>query len=203
MRMYLVVVLALSLGPIVGADEPEVLFKDGFDAKLGEGWSWLREHRENWRIKEGALEIKVQPGKAHNVQNALVRKAPGRNVTVEVTVSNNTAPTQQYEQGGITLYRDGKPIFKLVKERIDGKIYIIPGKKPVHTNKVRLRVEIGENKLDAWFRPDGQDAFQKAGSKNLPPPKNDQISIQCYNGPPNANHWIRFDDFKIWKNLKK
>jgi hypothetical protein len=25
----------------------------------------------------------------------------------------------------------------------------------------------------------------------------DQISLQCYDGPPQAEHWIRFADFRI------
>jgi hypothetical protein len=28
-------------------------------------------------------------------------------------------------------------------------------------------------------------------------PGDDEVSIQCYNGPPEAEHWIRFDDFRI------
>ena len=31
----------------------------------------------------------------------------------------------------------------------------------------------------------------------LPGPGDDRVSIQCYNGPPDAEHWIRFDDFRV------
>jgi len=27
----------------------EVLFEDHFQSKLGQGWAWVREHREAWR----------------------------------------------------------------------------------------------------------------------------------------------------------
>ncbi len=33
------------------AAEPPVVFEDGFDAKLGDGWAWLRENRSHSRGK--------------------------------------------------------------------------------------------------------------------------------------------------------
>ena len=66
----------------------------------------------------------MQPGVADTVKNALVRPAPDRRkgrYAIEVTVTNLTPPTQQFEQAGITWYHKGKPVFKLVKELIDGK----------------------------------------------------------------------------------
>ncbi len=106
-----------------------VVFSDDFNDGLNSNWSWLRENRKNWRLIEGGLEIMAAPGLADTVKNALVCPAPDRSqgtFAVEVTVSNHTLPTQQYEQAGITWYNDGKPIFKDVKELIDGDLYIIP-----------------------------------------------------------------------------
>ncbi len=54
----------------------EILFEDAFDKQLADGWSWLRENKDTWRLNDGALEIRVQPGLAHNVKNALVRQRP-------------------------------------------------------------------------------------------------------------------------------
>ena len=39
--------------------------------------------------------------------------------------------------------------------------------------------------------------FQTAATGELPPPNNDQVSIQCYHGPPDEEHWIRFEQFSI------
>ena len=41
--------------------------------------------------------------------------------------------------------------------------------------------------------------FLTAGKGRLPAQGKDHVSIQCYNGPPDAVHWIRFDDFSIGK----
>ena len=116
-----------------------------------------------------------------------------------MTVSNHTRPTRQYEQAGITWYHKGKPVFKLVKELIDGDLYIIPGKKPLATNKVQLRLIVTAEGFTAQYRPDCKGEFKLAAAGKLPKPDADQVSIQCYNGPPDAEHWIRFDDFRILK----
>ncbi len=199
-RVALLLPTLLLFAVSLPAAEPETVFEDPFDGKLAEGWTWLRENPGAWRIANDGLEIRVEPGRAHDVKNALVRKAPDRRqgtFAVEVTVTNHTRPTRQYEQAGITWYHDGKPVFKLVKERIDGDLYIIPGKKPMKAKTVQLRLVVTEEGYSAQFRPDGKGEFQIAAEGSLPAPDNDEVSLQCYNGPDDAEHWIRFDDFRI------
>jgi hypothetical protein len=201
MRQPLWVVAALVvLNLPLWAAEPKVLFEDRFDGKLADGWSWLREDPKTWQFKDGALEIRVEPGVASNVKNALVRKAPDRSkgkVAAEVTITFNSPPTNQYEQAGITWYRDGNPAFKLVHENIDGKTYVIPGKVAAPQKTVQLRLVLTADKYTAQFRPDGQGEFQTVASGPLPAGADEQISLQCYQGPANAEHWMRFDDFRI------
>jgi hypothetical protein len=201
MRQLLLIPLALLLlTGVAPAAEPRVLFEDTFDEKLGDGWTWIRENPDAWRIKDGALEIRVEPGVANTVKNALVREAPDRRTTnyaVEVTITFTAEPTRQYEQAGITWYHAQKPVFKLVHERIDGKDWIIPGRKPAPSRTVQLRLVVEGTQRTAQYREDAKGEFQTAASGKLPPPGEDQVSIQCYNGPADAEHWIRFDDFRI------
>jgi hypothetical protein len=183
-------------------DEGQLLFQDNFAGSLAAGWSWLREHPGYWCLREGGLEIRVEPGLADTVRNALVRPAPDRRTgrfAIEVTVANHTLPTQQYEQAGITWYCGGKPVFKLVKELIDGGLYIIPGRPPMATRSVRLRLIVSATAWEAQYRPEGETEFRTAATGELPPPDNDQVSLQCYNGPPEEEHWMRFADFSIAK----
>ncbi len=201
MKRFLLIplVLLMAVG-LSAAAEPNVLFEDTFDRNLGDGWSWLRENPDAWRIKDGGLEIRVEPGTAGNVKNALLRKSPDRAQTkfaVEVTITFTADPTQQYEQAGITWYHAQRPVFKLVHERINGELFIIPGKKPAPSQTVQLRLVVDGEKWTAQYREDAQGEFLEAASGKLPPPGDDQISIQCYNGPPDAEHWIRFDNFRI------
>jgi hypothetical protein len=181
------------------ADE-QIIFEDHFDGELDAGWSWLREHPDYWHIRDGGLEIRVESGLADTVRNALLRPAPPRSegtLAIEVTVANHTPPTQQYEQAGITWYHDGKPVFKQVKELIDGDLYIIPGKQPMPAQSVRLRLLVTAASWEAQYRPQDETEFHTAAAGELPPPGDDQVSIQCYNGPPDEEHWIRFEHFCI------
>ena len=177
----------------------ELVFSDSFDGTLDPAWSWLRQHPGYWRLRDG-LEIRVEPGVADTVRNALLLPAPNRGEgawAIAVTVYNHTRPTQQYEQAGITWYQSGEPIFKEVKELIDDDLYIIPGRQPMATQSVRLRLVVTADSWEARYRPEGEERFRTAGQGELPPPGDDQVSIQCYNGPQNAEHWIRFQDFQI------
>jgi len=186
------------------AQEPQTVFEDRFEEKLGEGWSWLRENKDAWRIREGALEIRVEPGAAHSVKNALLRKAPDRKegrYAIEVTVTNLSVPTQQYEQAGITWYVDGKPVFKFVKELVDGKRRIVvPGTLvPMESDTVQLRLVVKGDSYVAQYRPEAGGEYRAAGEGKLPPQGEDQVSLQCYHGPPDKEHWFRFDDFRVLK----
>jgi hypothetical protein len=180
--------------------EPVVVFEDPLRGKRAEGWHWLREHRGAWRQSATGLEVRVEPGLADTVKNALVRKAPDRSrgrYAVEVTVESLAPPTQQYEQAGITWYQGTKPVFKLVHERIEGKTYIIPGKKPTDTRRMQLRLVVSPDAYLAQFQPDAKGEFQTAASGKLPAGRDEKVSLQCYNGPPAAEHWFRFTDFRI------
>jgi hypothetical protein len=182
------------------AVEPEIIFEDALKGKLGSGWHWLRENPKTWRHSAKGLEIRVEPGLAATVKNALVRKAPDRSrgkYAIDVTVEFTSPPSQQYEQAGVTWYQGDKPVFKLVHEFIDGKPYIIPGKKPAEARVVQLRLIVSKDAYVAQFRPDARGEFQTANSGKLAPGADEKVSIQCYNGPPEAEHWMRFSDFRI------
>ena len=184
----------------MNSTDEQVIFEDKFDGIVDSGWSWIREHSGFWRIRDGGLEIQVEPGKADTVRNALVRPAPDRNegtFAIEVTVTNHTSPTEQFEQAGITWYSDGKPVFKEVKELVDGELFIIPGRAPMPAASVRLRLVVTADSWEAQYRAEGDTEFQTAATGELPTPGDDQVSIQCYNGPPEGAHWIRFEDFCI------
>ncbi len=62
------------------ATEPEVVFKDGFNKKLGKGWKWIREDRKAWRIKPSELAVVT-----------LMMREPGQdgNQTYPVPVMSN------------------------------------------------------------------------------------------------------------------
>ena len=101
--------------------------------------------------------------------------------------------------GGLTWYREGRPVFKLVKELVDGRVVIMPGSHPVDGDSVQLRLEVRGDQYTALYRTDKEQPFLTAGQGELPSSGQDQISLQCYHGPPDAEHWVRFTEFKIGK----
>lgn len=182
----------------------QILFEDNFENALKPDWSWLREDPTGWRVRERALEIRIEPGHAHTVTNALVLDAPDRTVhrqyAVYVTVTMDEL-TEQYEQAGITWYNDSQPVFKLVKEIVNGKLVIIPGMVPMEEPTVRLRLVIDGNQWKAQYQPNAQGPFITADTGQLPEPANDQVSIQCYHGPAHTERWVRFENFRIQRRL--
>ena len=184
----------------MNSSNEQVIFEDNFDGKLDEGWSWLRENPDYWRVRDSGLEIRVEPGVADTVKNVLLRPAPDRSegtFAIEVTITHHIHPTRQYEQAGITWYHDGKPVFKEVKELIDSDLYIIPGRQPMSAKRVRLRLLVTADSWEAQYCPEDETEFQTAATGELPPPGDDQVSLQCYNGPPDEEHWARFENFCI------
>jgi hypothetical protein len=202
--VFLVCILFARLSWAAEDRPPDVIFQDDFEQELHESWRWLREDRSAWRIRDGALEIRAQPGDAGTVRNALLRDVPDRGrheYAIEVTVTNAAPPTEQYEQLGLTWYHDGKPVFKFVKERIDGETFVFPGRVPMKEDSVKLRLVVRGRKVTAQYCAADEDEYQTAIEAELPPPgEQDEISLQTYHGPADAEHWMRFDDFRIVKD---
>jgi hypothetical protein len=77
---------------------------------LNANWKWLREDRSAWRITNGFLEVRVQPGNmwgpANDARNVLLIPLP-RSSGLEITATIEHSPTNQYEQGGprVVLHR--------------------------------------------------------------------------------------------------
>lgn len=191
-----------TVGTPVVAAEGVTVFADLFDARLAPGWHWLRPDPADWCLRDGGLEIRNRPGDAGTVRNALLRAAPDRTSgthVIEVTVRHLQVPTEQYEQAGITWYSNGKPVFKFVKELVDGTLMMIPGRQPMDAASVRLRLTVTRDRYVAEYQPGGEGPFHHAAAGELPTPEADQVSLQAYHGPAAGEHWVSFDDFRITK----
>jgi hypothetical protein len=181
-----------------------VVFEEPFDKKLRDGWSWLREVAEDWRIQNDALEIKMEPLPQNGARNILYRKPPKKdegdfNVSVELKTSQPYS--NQYQQAGIYWMQGDAVKYKFVMERIDGQLYVFPGKIPLETEHVVLRVRIEGNKVIAEFQPNRTGEFRKASEATLPErnDETDRIAIQCWHGPADKETWTRFLRFSITK----
>jgi regulation of enolase protein 1 (concanavalin A-like superfamily) len=212
MKFWFRISLALALFTAAVQAE-EVLFRDDFQGRLGAGWSWRREDPQAWRVTKRGLEVRLQPGNmwgpANNAKNVLVRTAPDPapgGLEISVCVSNQ--PTAQYEQVDLVWYYDDSHMVKLGQELVDGKLSIVMGREeddktrtiaiiPLKSFSVRLRFLVTGDRIKGRFRTTDEENWREAGECDLPvhgPPK---VSLQCYQGPAQAEHWARLTEFCI------
>lgn len=191
------------------------LFQDDFSGKLGEGWSWVREDKAAWRVAPAALEIRISPGnlwgRANDVKNVLVRPAPDVAAgPVEISVSITNSPTHQYEQANLAWYYDDSHMVKLGLELVDGKVCIVMGREeadrtrtlakiPIAATSVCVRLLVEGHQIRGEYRPTGTEAWIAAGAGDLPAPPGGsaKISLHCYRGAADTDHWARFSDFRM------
>jgi regulation of enolase protein 1 (concanavalin A-like superfamily) len=201
---------------ILGAAEAgDALFQDDFQGKLGEGWSWVREHRQAWRVTQRGLEVRIEPGNmwgpANDAGNILVRPAPDTgNDGIEVSVKVENRPTSQYEQTDLVWYFDDGHMVKLGQELVDGKLSIVMGREendktrtiaiiPLNSFSVLLRLTVRGKRIHGQFRTPGSDQWRDAGECELPAPADAKakISLQFYQGPADIEHWARVTEFRV------
>jgi len=200
MLRHTLVVWYAALAYTAPAADPQVLFVDRFEGKLADGWVWLKQDDKAWRFRDGGLEFRVLAGQVNVLARTVPDSADGP-FAVEVTLTSEPQPTRQYEQVGFFWYANGKPGPKFVKELIDGKPYVFPGKKEMAEATVQLRLVIEGKKFTGQYRPAAKGDYLTASSGDVPPAEKGklQIAIACHNGPADAEHWVRCNDFRIVK----
>jgi regulation of enolase protein 1 (concanavalin A-like superfamily) len=213
--------IILALGCLAGSvHAQETLFHDDFRGRLGEGWSWVREHREAWRVTERGLEVRIEPGNMwgpqNNARNVLVRPAPdARNAEIEISARVENNPTNQYEQTDLVWYYDDSNMVKLGQELVDGKLSVVMGREegdrtrtvaiiPITSTSVQLRLVAKDGHLRGQFRIPSESDWREVGQCTMPtgankPPK---ISLQFYQGAEEARHWARVTDFSVVRGQK-
>jgi len=193
----------------------ELLFQDKFAGKLGEGWSWVREDKNTWRLGDKCLELRMLPGNlwgsANDVRNVLVRTAPDTSrdpLEIAVTVSHE--PVHQYQQANLAWYYDDSHMVKLGLELVDGQTCIVMGREqadrirtlakiPLAVKSVRLRLRVDGKQIRGQYLPPDSEKWLEAAQGDLPTPPNGQakISLHCYQGPATGEHWAKFTDLQI------
>ncbi len=191
----------------------EPLFEEPFAESLKPGWEWIREDRSAWRLRNHALEIRLQPGNMwgpeNSGKNVLVRSLPPlqqRTVTVSMIVENK--PSHQYEQTDLVCYFDDSHMVKIGEELVDRQLSIVMGREendktrtikiiPLVQARVELRLVLQEHEVTGQFRLSDSTEWQTAGTCDLPAPGQPRIAIQCYQGLSDEEHWARIENFRI------
>lgn len=217
MKLLLYGALGMMLASSVGrADELD--FQDDFKNSLQPGWTWIRENPDGWRVTDDGLEIRVEPGNmwggANDARNLLARPAldPSQG-TVEATVLIKNQPTEQYEQVDLVWYYDDSHMVKIGQEQVDEELSIVMGREekdrtrtlaiiPLDSFEVRLRLRVAGSEIEGAYRTPAMDEWKTAGRCALPGKASPRITIQCYQGPKDAAHWAKIQEFRMRQMAK-
>jgi regulation of enolase protein 1 (concanavalin A-like superfamily) len=192
----------------------DATFHDTFRGRLGEGWRWVREDPDGWRMTDHGLEIRVQPGNmwggANDARNVLVRDVPDpEHQTVNVSVSLANRPTAQYEQVDLVWYYDDRHMVKIGQELVDGKLSVVMGREerdqcrtiaihPIDGEVLEVRFIARDREIRGEYRIPGETEWRLGGVTDLPVNGSPKVSLQCYQGPADVEHWARLWDFRLY-----
>ena len=204
---------AFLFGPSRAATLSEPIFHDQFAGKLADGWSWRREEPAHWRTGPHGLEIRVLPGnlwgRANNARNILVRAVPDPAAQpLEITATLHNEPTGQWEQTNLAWFYDESHMVKLGQELVSGKLCVVMGREeadktrtvgivPLDAPTVQLRLLVTGGRIHGQYRTVHWAAWREVGDCDLPRIAAPHLSLHCYQGPPDVNHWARFEQVTV------
>lgn len=163
----------------------EVLFEDDFDKGLSSKWQVVGLKKEDYRIRDGGLELRVQPGKWTRetpMLKVLLPFATSNTVVASVDVTILDEFTKDGEFAGLCLIADGDVEFTVKKLLADGKLLLSPGKYVVRP----FRIAAGSvTPLDTLGAVDSLEA-----ARNLVPDGFYRMDRQSSDEPQVVENWI-------------
>lgn len=197
------------------ASTDTLIFEEPFDQHLAEGWTWLRENPDNWRVADGALEIRIEPGnmwgRSNDARNVLVRDIPSEagDCPVAITARVQNEPTGQYEQVDLVWYYDDSNMVKIGMELVHGQRSIVMGREekdatmtlsiiPMAASIVDLRLTVCDGKIHGEYRVAGEAHWNEGGKCALPVKGLPKLSIQAYQGEAETEHWAHISNLRIY-----
>ena len=189
------------------------LFKAWSTETLDDMWWWLREDPASWLLKEKALLMRTLPGTLwgtnNSATNILLRPEIGieSGLTSQVTVTNQ--PQIQGEQAGLIWYNDEDNYIKLVKELLNGTVWIVLAREqaekatlvakiPMLTESARLRLTLTGQIVNGWARSSDSDSWEKVGECALVNNDRVHLGVFTHGGPAEEERWVSLRQFHIF-----
>ena len=182
------------------------------------GWTWKRANPQAWRLRDGGLEIKIEPGnmwgKKNDAKNVLLipiaRDLQESGADVQATFENS--PTWRWEQVDLVWYYRDSHMVKIGLELVQGKNSVVMGREendrtrtikivPIEKDEVTVRLRFTGGQVQGYYRLAPEDKWTDVGmcEESKPAGSSDKprVSIQCYQGDPQNPHWARITGLKI------
>ena len=202
----------------------EVLFEDAFDGPLSPQWSVVGLKQDDYRLKEGGLEMRVQPGRETQDTPMLLVLLPfntseGATASVELKLLDRF--TEPAESAGLYLTDEDSREFSAEKKNVNGHLVFSPGDVefigqegtegdpqqytlkfwPANDDFGPLRIIIRGNYGYFQVGPSADGKYLNFFHSALRPkePKRG-FALSASGGPADTEHWVRFDNFRVVRN---
>lgn len=188
-------------------------FVDAFRGTMHDAWQWLREEPEAWALTDSGLRIRALPGTLwgprNDARNVLLRTAMPLTdgLSSQVTVCNR--PAIQGEQGGIIWFVDEANYVKLVKECLDGTVWVVLAREeddqgtlvsrmPFTTgDTVSLKLTLSGDTMVGQAQAAPGAEWQTVGTCAALAAAQAQLGICVHGGPEDEAHWAELSEFTI------
>lgn len=223
MRRLLRVGLMLMLMSTGRVFAEDLLFEETFDKPLSDAWQIAGLADDDYRVCDGALEVRVKPAGADGEQPRLQVNLPFTTAdtviaSVEVTVAEGRL--QRGEMAGISLNDADGSLFRVRKSNVDGYFVMAPGHPefigpegeegdplqytvkywPAQESAGPLRIIVRGHYAYFQTGPDDQGKFRNyfhSAVRESNTGLGFALFVQGLN--PDNECWIRFDNFRVVK----
>jgi hypothetical protein len=217
--LMLLIIQILALEQMGIAEE--VLFEDTFDNGLSPKWTVVGLGKEDYRVKDGGFEMRVQPGKATKETPMLMVLLPfetSETVTASVDLTPLDRFTEPAEAAGLFLTDEDSREFGAEKMNVNGHLVFSPsevefiGKEgtegdpqqyalkfwPANSESGPLRIIVRGNYAHFQVGPTKDDKYLNFFHSAIRPnePKRG-FALSASGGPTDKEHWVRFDNFRV------
>ena len=216
-KFVLLLMLGLGAWTVRSADLPSerILFEANFTDAPDNGWSWLREIPDHWRIDKERKELLIRPVWAVNgLKNTLLRAVPdGNKSPLAVDVHVDHVPQTDYEMSGLICYFNDDNFLHISRELMangkDGKLFMgglkagqrIPHPMPkdviYNDPGIDLRMVISQKTATGWYRTSTTEKWRFIDELELPSTAAAKIGFRTGNGEEDKPSWVRFSNFRI------
>jgi hypothetical protein len=217
----LVTITFVSFGTARPAAGEDVLFEDNFDGPLSPEWQAVGLKKDDYRLRDNKLELRVQPGKRTRDTPMLMVLLPfstSESVTASVELTLIDEFTEPDESAGLFLTDADSREFGAEKRNLDGQLVFSPGNDefigdkgeeddpqkyalkfwPVNEDDGPLRIIVRGHYGHFQVGPSRSgkylNFFHSALRENEP---KRGFCLSASGGPSDRDHWVRFDNFRV------
>lgn len=199
----------------------DTIFEDNFDNGLSEQWRVVGLRKEDYRIRDGGLEMRVQPGKLTNdtpMVKVILPIGTSSTAIGSVNVTPLDAFTENGEFAGLCLIADDTVEFTVKKVSLEGSLVLAPGRHefigepgdegdprnytvkhwPALDESGPLRIIVRGKYAHFQVGPSSRNEFLNLFHSAIVDTDNTcGFSLVAAGAPQDAVHWVRFDNFRV------